>query len=192
MSISNLTNCLYYKRPPDFESLAEDEEAWLSRHLDSGFKVPRVSMETISIKSIPDRALMIPMESPNKSDDREQQQKFLEACQKGDLVTVPSMLENKNLDLDFVDPRGFTPLQHTIKNGHEELCRMLIADPRINLTDSLHTAVENGKDLIARMFLESGMSPNEPAVSEVFAPGVTPLLLACLDDNAASIQLLLG
>ena len=187
-----MSNCLYYKITPAFDNIADDEESWFNHFNQNGFHAPKVSMETISISSKPDCPLQDGADDTTSLEIKDSQQRFLDACQKGDLVTVAEILSDRALSLDFVDPRGFTPLQHTIKNGHEELCKNLISDKRIDIKDSLHTAVENGKDSIAKVLLEFGISPNEPAVSEVFPPGVTPLLLACLNDNAASIQLLLG
>ena len=92
---SNMSNCLYYKISPGFDNIADDEESWFQHFNQNGFHAPKVSMETISISSKPDCPIQETAADTTSLELKDSQQRFLDACQKGDLVT--GMLKTTNL-----------------------------------------------------------------------------------------------
>ena len=126
-----------------------------------------------------------------ESSAKDIEDQFMEACMKGDLNTIEDLLKSDCKNFDFQDSRGLTPLMHAIKNGHEELVKKLLTDPRIRKDDCLLAAVESGNYNITRYLLEYGISPNQEARTEVFDHGSTPLVIACIVNNIDLIKLLL-
>ena len=101
----------------------------------------------------------------------------------GDLESVEKILGDIRAPLNFRDSCGYTPLHHTIRNGHEILCKLLLSTEKIDKSDALHAAVDSGRQNIAKLLIEFKFDVNEVSKSGVFGRGDIVFLILKTDST---------
>ncbi|MCK4871623.1 MAG: ankyrin repeat domain-containing protein [Phycisphaerales bacterium] len=115
---------------------------------------------------------------------------FLTCVDEGDVDGVKSLLTRVS-DVDLADSAGWTPLMHALKNGHEEVARLLLdAGASLSSTTAdgsspLSVAVETSTVGCVRLLLESGGD-----VGVAIPYGLSLMHFAVLRDDAAIVELL--
>lgn len=111
------------------------------------------------------------------------------AAEKGNIEIVKSLLSNAKL-IDLENPLGTTPLMAALRNGHSEICELLIGNGANPVKfgkgySTLHYAIQHFEEdsKIFRHFLPHDQLINSVAKRErfafFFANGETPLMSAC-------------
>ena len=114
----------------------------------------------------------------------------------GHAAVVRELLSVANININLVQPRGYTPLYIAVEKEREEIVRLLLADRHINASlgvpddkTPLHLAVEINHEKIVRLLLaHPGTNVNARKQSN----GATPLVAAAQTNLAGMAELLLA
>jgi ankyrin repeat protein len=123
--------------------------------------------------------------------EKDLSEQLIDKIQFNNIAKVKELLDNEEINIDYAERSGVTPLICAVYTGSLEMVRLLIAKgANINLTDAngmtpLHYACEfSGSYPIARLLIHHGANVNMKAQSR------SPLLLTCYFNNELTKLLL--
>jgi ankyrin repeat protein len=121
------------------------------------------------------------------------------------LLELISKFLDKDVDRNVINDSGSTPLYIACQNGHEEVVRLLLADPRVddlrvdvnkatnNGATPLYIASQNGHEEVVRLLLADPRDDDlRVDVNKAMNIGATPLFIACQQGQEGVVKLLLA
>jgi hypothetical protein len=118
--------------------------------------------------------------------------KFHEVCENGNVAAVQTMISQDGMDIDVFGKFDRTPLHLAIRNGHIDICRLLIENgasievKNAHGFSALYFACLHGHVAIAEMLIGCGASLVESDLG-----GLTPLHIAAEKGHTDVVKLLL-
>jgi ankyrin repeat protein len=109
-------------------------------------------------------------------------EQFIEACKRDDIYNAIILMRDPDVDVNYRDIHGITPLFYAVFNGYIDIVRRLLNHPdiKINLksndTSALRVASENGNIELVKLLLANGADidfnvdvffPNTPEIVEI-------------------------
>jgi len=111
---------------------------------------------------------------------------LLLCCASGEREILQSLLQRPDLLLDLKNQHGETALDAASSQGHYEIAKRLLEDPRVHLHPLLRACIEGRKEEVAAFLCSS------PSLANMATPGIcSPLYLASSFNHVETVKLLL-